>query len=365
MKLLFIGNLNGGGRERRMAQLVNGLSEYIDYEVKIVVSNHTIDYLDKATTSAEIVYVEDGSSKVILDGLKNVIDSFKPDIVHMWSEYPKWLFIISYLKYIYKFKYIAGFVASGSYLPWFSKLNYGYQMAYLTSDAIVSNSYAGIIARHAYKRKSKVIKNGFDFKRIKGSIDRIQIRKKHSLEDKIVITMVGRFEPLKDWGLFLELAKKFQNDNYNALFLSVGSGPMREEYEKKSKELGLNNVFFLGRRDDVESILIASDIFVLFNPQNKRAEGISNAIMEAMAVGLPVVATNAGGTPEIIEDKVTGFLVNVGNVDEASQLVEMLYLDEGLRCRMGKAAKERIQKEFSLKRMTDEYMALYQNILLK
>lgn len=365
IKVLFIGNLNGGGRERRMAQLINGLNVYHEYEVKVVVSNKTIDYINIQNNQSEIIFIEDGSRKKIYEGLKSVMDSFRPDIVHMWAEKPRWLLSVSLLKIIYRFKYIAGFVASGSKLPILSKTNISYQIAYMTADRVVSNSKCGLSARNVPSKKSVVIRNGFDFHRLDNIENREDVRKGLSIGNNIVVSMVGRFEPLKDWGTFLNIARYAQKESLSLIFLSIGAGTLQEFYKQKCNEYNLQNVLFLGRRDDIEQLLNASDIFVLFNPIGTRAEGISNAIMEAMAVGLPVVATKAGGTPELVEDGETGFLVKAGDYITAYNLVKELSIKSELRSRLGQNAEKRIREEFSLDKMTTEYIKLYKELINK
>ena len=126
--------------------------------------------------------------------------------------------------------------------------------------------------------------------------------------------------------------------------------------------MGLKNILFLGRRNDVEEILMAIDISVLFDT-SKHAEGISNSLMEAMAAGLPVIATGTGGTPELVSHEETGFLVDEYDVEGAFMYLSRLYDDAKLRERIGNNARDYIRNYMSLDNMTKSYMELYQRLL--
>jgi glycosyltransferase involved in cell wall biosynthesis len=124
--------------------------------------------------------------------------------------------------------------------------------------------------------------------------------------------------------------------------------------------LGLNDrVVFTGPREDVASVLSALDVFVL----TSHTEGLPNAVMEAMAAGLPVVATRAGGTDELVEEAVTGHLVEPGDGPALSEKVAALLRDPDARLRMGQAGLRRIEREFSIERMVERTVALYDEVL--
>jgi glycosyltransferase involved in cell wall biosynthesis len=117
----------------------------------------------------------------------------------------------------------------------------------------------------------------------------------------------------------------------------------------------------LGERDDVPAVLTGFDIFVL----SSIAEGMSNAILEAMATGLPVVATRVGGNPELVADGSSGFLVEPGSPAALADALRRYLGDPGLLARHGRAARELAQAEFSLDRMVGEYGQLYGRLLAR
>ena len=148
---------------------------------------------------------------------------------------------------------------------------------------------------------------------------------------------------------------------YNeAVFLIVGEGYLKNELEQLARDLGIeNDVEFVGEREDIPQILSIMDIFVL----PSALEGFSNVILEAMATGLPVVATNVGGIPELVVNKQTGILVPPDEPEELAKAIVDLLRDKNTSREMGKRGRERIEKYFGLEKMLGEYDALYQDLI--
>jgi L-malate glycosyltransferase len=140
----------------------------------------------------------------------------------------------------------------------------------------------------------------------------------------------------------------------------VGDGPERDLLVRRIQELGLRDaVHLLGTRYDVPALLARATAFCL----PSRAEGLSNAIMEAMAARLPVVATRAGGNPELVEDGVTGFVVPVGDAAQmADRLIDLLSDPERAR-EMGRRGRTFAERELSLDRKKAAYGDLYCRLL--
>ena len=176
----------------------------------------------------------------------------------------------------------------------------------------------------------------------------------------LVVGTVARLSPEKGIHHLITAFKAVARENDNVILLLVGDGPERERLEALSCSAGLNGrVLFLGGRTDVPRLLSLMDLFVL--PSLK--EAISRAIQEAMATGLPVVATRVGGNPECVTDGVTGFLVPPGDPRALAKAILNLVSDRELSHRMGKAGRERALKQFSEQRMKEEYESLYLSLL--
>ena len=361
MKILMIGSLANGGRERRMSQLIIGLNDHPDYEVKLLLINDKVDYQEVLKTNTKIIFL-DANRKSLFNSLKDVIESFIPDIVHLWFSEIHLFLAIQRLRKRFNFKYIAGFVASGVKLRFASYNYFSHLIGYYHADAVVSNSAAGLVARRAPKRVSVVIPNGFSFARFDNSKDRDIIRREIGVDTSFAVVMAARFDNGKDWDLFMDLAYRTKKQGYDICYVAIGTGPNYETCVANAENLGLDNLIFLGRRSDVEQILLACDVGVLFDTP-EHAEGISNSLMESMAAGIPVIATGTGGTPELVCHGQTGYLVKEKDSDAALSYLLQLYHDPDCRNRMGEAAKEYVKQNLSLDLMTGRYIKLYESLI--
>jgi sugar transferase (PEP-CTERM/EpsH1 system associated) len=203
-------------------------------------------------------------------------------------------------------------------------------------------------------RKVRTIYNGVDTERYARG-DRAAAR--HALGipgDWAVAGTVGRLDPVKDQaGLIRAFA---QTRTEKSALVIAGDGPSRQQLEAVVKELAVGHrVRLLGERSDVPTLLRALDVFVL----PSLGEGISNAILEAMATGLPVIATRVGGNGELVSDGMTGRLVEP-RCPEALAEALTAYFENPARARAhGAAGRERAVDEFGLERMLAGYAALY------
>jgi sugar transferase (PEP-CTERM/EpsH1 system associated) len=180
--------------------------------------------------------------------------------------------------------------------------------------------------------------------------------------DEVVIGTVGRLDPVKDQLGLLEAFARLARDGIERRLVVVGTGPCREALERRASRPDLGGrVRLLGERLDVPLLLKGFDVFALPSV----AEGISNTLLEAMATGLPVVATRAGGNPELVEDGVTGTLVRVGDRVDLARGLDGYVTDPGLRTLHGKAGRRRAVELFGLNRMVARYRDLYLGLLAR
>ena len=183
-------------------------------------------------------------------------------------------------------------------------------------------------------------------------------------ERPFTIGTVGRLQPVKNQLLLLRAfaaaVSRAPRSMDTASLLIVGEGPMRPALESAIVEFSLHSrVHLAGARNDIPDALREMDVFVL----PSLAEGISNTILEAMATGLPVVATRVGGNSELIEDERTGALVETGDWSALADRLIAYASDAALRARHGRAARARAEREFSLDAMVQSYTALYDSLL--
>jgi L-malate glycosyltransferase len=143
-------------------------------------------------------------------------------------------------------------------------------------------------------------------------------------------------------------------------FVLIGDGKKRAEFESKVSELGLQpNFLFLGSRQNVPEILACCDMAVL----PSQAEGFSNALLEYMASGLPTIATDVGGNPEVIENGVDGLLVKPGDPTALADAISSLLKDPNLASQLGAAGRERVRRHFDFAQLTSNIDALYTDLL--
>jgi glycosyltransferase involved in cell wall biosynthesis len=141
----------------------------------------------------------------------------------------------------------------------------------------------------------------------------------------------------------------------------AGDGPLRDRLEEKARLFRLldeGRVRFLGHRNDVPSLLEAADLLVL----PSRFEGLPNVVLEAMARSKPVVATAAPGTMEIVEPGVTGLLVPVGDRIALARAIRAVAEDSALAANLGRAGRERVERDFGLDAMIHDFDRLYENL---
>lgn len=181
---------------------------------------------------------------------------------------------------------------------------------------------------------------------------------------EFVIGSVGRMAEVKDFPTliraFVKLVKLVPNGRERLRLVIAGDGPTRAQCEallrsKKAEHL----IWLAGESEDVPDLLRSFDLFAL----PSLGEGISNTILEAMASGLPVIATHVGGNPELVEEGVTGLLVPPAEPDAMAQAL-LKYLENPLRIDIqGRTARLRAETRFSLEAMAREYLAVYDGVL--
>lgn len=179
----------------------------------------------------------------------------------------------------------------------------------------------------------------------------------------VVIGTVGRMQEVKDQltlvHAFLRMIDAIPNGRERLRLVMIGDGPLRKKAAELLEQAGASDLAWLpGARNDVAQLLRALDVFVL----PSLAEGISNTILEAMASGLPVVATRVGGNAELVKEGETGMLAPPGEPAALAEVLRQYVDDADLRRRHGGAARARTERKFSLDAMVHRYMAVYDEL---
>lgn len=221
---------------------------------------------------------------------------------------------------------------------------------------VVSQAVADHWNKYLQKSTPVVIHNGMDYSSFVSASP--TLRKSLGVaEDQPVITMIGRINPGKGQQFFLQLAKELLKNYPEAVFWMVGDPyPGYEPIHEQLKEyIKINNlgssVMDLGFRSDIPEVLKSSDIFVL---PSILPDSFPTVILEAMASGLPVVATNSGGAREMIDDAVTGYLIPIGDLNAGVARLSQLLDDPTGSKRMGLAGQMRVQDQFSFQKFSSK-----------
>jgi len=175
---------------------------------------------------------------------------------------------------------------------------------------------------------------------------------------------VGRLDAVKNHAVLLRAFRAIRDrvpgGGERLRLIIAGDGPLRSDLESLAADLGVaRQVEFVGVRNDVPQVMRALDVFVLPSVN----EGISNTILEAMATGLPVIASRVGGNPELVTDGCTGLTFTPNSVGELEELMRRYVEQPDMRRVHGQAGRARVVREFSLESMVSAYLDLYDELL--
>lgn len=240
------------------------------------------------------------------------------------------------------------------------------RISYSLANQIVANSNA-VRARLVHdgtkEEKVTVIYNGLDLKRLQTQSSKTEALKSLKIEDRnrrFVTIVANMRHDVKDYPMFLSAAQRVSEAIPDAAFLMAGEGELQASLESMARELGIyESTHFLGRCENVADLLSISDVCVL----SSKAEGFSNSILEYMAAGRPVVATEVGGAREAVIEGETGYLVTSGDDGElASHVIELLGDPQKAR-EMGRRGRAVVEQKFSCEAQLSRTERLYEELL--
>jgi glycosyltransferase involved in cell wall biosynthesis/protein-tyrosine-phosphatase len=205
------------------------------------------------------------------------------------------------------------------------------------------------------------IHNGVDLRKVKATRARDEVRRGLGIGSRaLLIGTVGRLSPVKGHAYFLRAARLVLAQERDARFLVVGDGPLRDELVASAARLGVDRAcLFLGPRTDVYDLVVAMDVFVLPSLD----EGIPMALLEAMALGTPVVATAVGGIPEIVTHRTTGLLVKPRHERGLADACLELARDRDWAQTLTARARRVVEEEFSYERNGHALMEVYRHVI--
>jgi glycosyltransferase involved in cell wall biosynthesis len=338
-----ISYMGRGGAEMGILKLIAGLGEEFEHRI-CTTRGFDADFV-RSSFSEKKMYVAGNSDLKLqfpLFRLARIMRQYRPHIVHSrnWGAMEAvaaaklaGVPVVVHSEHGYEVDMFAG-------LPMRRRLFR--RAAYAKADAIfaVTRELRDFHSRQAWIRPERM-----------GAM-----RKELGLPEKsFVVGAVGRLVPIKDHRTLLRAAALVSAAGVDVRVLLVGSGPEREGLQSQATGPLEGRVCFAGDSSRVPDMLNAMDVFVLPSLN----EGMSNTLLEAMACGLPVLATNVGGNPEIIENDVNGCLFTPGDAEWLADKLKLLARDPNLIHQLGTAARNRAIESFSLSRMLETYRSFY------
>lgn len=237
------------------------------------------------------------------------------------------------------------------------------RIAYKLASHVVGNSKAvrdRLIEDGVAADKITVLYNGLDLERLATKLSREEVLNHFALKDNQFVTIVANMRhDVKDYPMFLRAAAKIAESVPDANFLLAGEGELTESLQALAAELGISErTHFLGRCEQVAELLSISSVCVL----SSKAEGFSNSILEYMAAGCPVVATDVGGAKEAIVEGETGYLVKSGDDETMAARVVELLVDQEKNRRFGEAGRSVVEHKFSTEAQLRNVESLYNQL---
>lgn len=372
--LVVIGALDLGGAESHLAQVLPRLARD-GFEIAV----HTLTgrgalapVLEKAGVR---VIAPPGSEKGSKSGgfaaralraaraglsLARFLRSWKPDIVHFFL--PEAYLVgapialaVSSAKRVVSRRSLNDYQAKHPALARLERALHGRMRASLGNSAAVT---AQLIAEGAPAARVHLIRNGIDLARFERPRARDAVRAElGAAPDAVAIACVANLIPYKGHADLIDALARLPGDPPWELWCAGRDDGIGASLAERAAGLG-GRVKFLGARDDVPDLLAAADIGVLASHE----EGFPNAVLEAMAARLPVVATSTGGIPEAVDDGRTGLLVPVRGPAELGAALALLIGDARLRRAMGDAGRARVEAEFALDACAAAYARLYRSL---
>lgn len=358
--LYLINDLNIGGTENVLFRLVRGL-DTTKYQIKIV-SILPTGIIGEFFLRLGIEVYSLNSYKFNLKAVVrfyNILKNYKADILHCFL--PQSIIFGRFIGNILHTPLIISSYRSNNFGSRLQILAFGITNKWSHINTVVSSDMAAsIMEKHITNVKPIIIRNGIN---IKDYINQnVELRKKCRQELKIsetdiIITALGQLREAKGYFDLLNAITILKIKYSNIHYLIIGEGELYSKIQNKIEEYHLGEeVNLLGQKNNPEFYLNASDIYVL----SSLWEGFPNALLEAMACGLPPVATKVSGVTEIIQNGQNGFWAEPNNsIDLANKLEKLILMKSEERKNIGLAARQTVEKYYSIKKMVSEYEKLY------
>jgi glycosyltransferase involved in cell wall biosynthesis len=339
--LVVTDTLGNGGAERQLALTVTNLPTEWDVRCFSVGGGPFAAYLAERGVDLEIAERSWHYDPLPFLRLWSVVRRWRPHLVHSWGYMTTLAGLPAYR--VFRIPFIDGSIRTGDYdLTHRSRSRAGLNRASL----VVANSQSGLVSAGVSPDRGRVIRNGFDFTRIPVEAP---LRK----DNRFTVVMAARMHPHKDHACLLSAVRILVGELGPSALRCVllGDGPDRARLESENRDLVEAGVVEFGSTPDVVPELLVSDCGVIMTARDEAVEGCSNAILEYMAAGLPVICSKGGGTDELVAHGETGFLVTPGDSQELARWLRWVYLNPPAANAIGLSAARRVKDAYSVEAM--------------
>ncbi len=362
MKVVMLtGSLQIGGAQRQMIELACCLASKGLSPTVVALNDKGPLGEELHDRQLEVVRLDKGSR---WRQLRRCLASLNPQIVQSWGDTAN---LWGGLRTVKGVPLIMSWRNLGHRKPWTRTLAEKLLVGRAQAHVANAEAVAVQLRRRGFpEEKIRVIHNGIDTDTFAPPSDEEKSAARASLglpEDAKVVMTIGRTDPVKNLSLLVDIAARVCRHMPKAKFVIVG-GPANEREAKEAKRIAeciaaahlQDNFEVLGMRQDVPTCLQAADVVV----QTSDKEGLPNSLIEAAACGLPVVATDVGGTPEVVATGLTGFLFPEGNRQAGINAISKVLVDGELASEMGASARKHVSQRFGMDAMTRAFLNLYQ-----
>jgi len=357
--------LSPGGAERVAVHLARGLNRR-RYEMLVISFSGRVGcdldhMLEEADIEARYLGKHPGFDYRVYSRLDGVLKEYKPDVIHTHLHVLRYALPSMLLMKRAAMVHTVHNLAEREIEPR-GRLIQRYALTHGVKPVAVAEEVAASIEGLYGIRSCQVISNGIPTDLYANpQTPRKEWRAKEGFkDDDILFVCVARFWPQKNHALLLKSFALGPASDPRAHLVLVGEGDLRAELEEQARKLNVaGKVHFLGLRSDVPDILGAMDAFVLSSDY----EGNPLSVMEAMASGLPIVSTAAGGVPNLFEAGKEGFLTPPGDLHGLAKSMNTLLKYQGVRESMGAATARRAKENFDVSNMVRAYEHVYEDLL--
>jgi len=360
-------SLGTGGLENGVVNIINR-SEANKYLIDVVCLRKLGELSRRITNKNTRIIYEPIKSKSLFGAINLVRQLNKQNNYHIIHTHGWATMLVGYLASFFRMKSI---VINGEHGTLYydslkKRIIQKFLFNRMTLNLSVSNALIQEISRKfkVKPERFKAILNGVDTDKFKPRQEiRNKLRKELKIsDDTFVIGTVGRLVEVKNFPSLIRAFALVKKQLSNAKLILAGEGPENEALVNLSSKLEvLDDVLFLGRRDDIADLLNIYDVFVL--PSFR--EGLSNTILEAMSSGLPAVVTSVGGSPEIVIDGETGYLFEVDDVQHLAEILILLNDNSTLRYSISKNSRQHALANYTLSTMVNNYDDVYSDLATK